>query len=106
MCVYVHLMYVAITSNLYIPKSHSRAQRQPIWFNSSIRNQLHCIHTLRRKHTKRPTTSNKIKLDTAEHKLQQLMIQEKANYENKLINAHSYSNSTKIFCYINVPQRT
>ena len=67
-------------SNLYIPKSRSKAQRQPTWFNSSIRHQLHCIHTLRWKHTKQPTTSNKIKLDTAEHELQQLMIQEKANY--------------------------
>ena len=87
-------------SNLYIPKSRSKAQRQPTWFNSSIRHQLHCIHTLRRKHTKQPTTSNKIKLDTVEHELQQLMIQEKANYENKLINSHAYSNSNKIFRYI------
>ena len=28
------------------------------------------------------------------------MIQEKANYENKLINSHAYSNSNKIFRYI------
>ena len=100
--IYMGLHKTAIhnASNLYIPKSRSKAQRQPTWFNSSIRHQLHCIHTLRRKHTKQPTTSNKIKLDTAEHELQQLMIQEKANYENKLINSHAYSNSNKIFRYI------
>ena len=78
-------------SNLYIPKFHSKVSRQPVWFNSSVRHQLHCTHTLRWKHTKKPTAFSKSKLNAAEHELQQLMIQAKANYEYKLIATHSYS---------------
>ena len=87
-------------SNLYIPKLHSKVSRQPVWFNSSVRHQLHCTHTLRRKHTKKPTAFSKSKLNAAEHELQQLMIQAKANYEYKLIATHSYSNNNKVFQYI------
>lgn len=46
-------------SNLFIPKISLKPRKQPVWFNSVIRHKLHCIHTLRRKHTKHPTVHNK-----------------------------------------------
>ena len=71
--------------NLFIPKIQLKSHKQPVWFNLVIRHKLHCTHTLRRKHNKHPTENNKEKLEQAENELQQLMINEKANYETKLI---------------------
>ena len=73
--------------NLFIPRIQLKSHKQPVWFNLVIRHKLHCTHTLRRKHNKHPTENNKEKLEQAENELQQLMINEKANYETKLIHS-------------------
>ena len=91
---------ICTASDLFIPKMSFKPHKQPVWFNSTIRHKLNCIHTLRRKHIKRPTAHSKVKLDQAETELQQLMVSEKANYEAWLIRNYSNSNNHKIFHYI------
>ena len=39
---------------------------QPKWFDSSIRNHIKCLHTLRRKHSKHPTITLRSKIEELE----------------------------------------
>ena len=83
------------------PNSHSSLANKLFGLTLlSCRHKLHCIHTLRHKHTKHPTVHNKVKLDQDETDLQQLMVKEKDKYEAQLIYNYSHSNNYKIFHYI------
>ena len=69
----------------------------PKWFNSKIKHNLNCVHTLRRLAKKKPSTTKLIKLKEAEDKLQQLMYSTKQEYELSLISADNTKNCTLIF---------
>ena len=69
----------------------------PKWFNSKIKHNLNCVHTLRRLAKKKPSTTKLIKLKEAEDKLQQLMYSTKQEYELSLISA---GNTKKLYSYL------
>ena len=69
----------------------------PRWFNSKIKHDLNCVHTLRRLVKKKPSTNRQIKLKETENKLQQLMYSTKQEYELSLVSA---GNTKKLYSYL------
>ena len=86
--------------SLLIPKFTIRSNQHPKWFNSSIRHQLKCLHTLRRAHKRSPTSRNTDWLNLAEKLFQQSAAQVKSDYESSLINNYAKSSNPAIYRYI------
>ena len=79
---------------------------QPVWFNNTIRHQIKCLRTLRRK-TKQRFNLDKLKrLQVAEDKLQSSIITARVNFENKLINDFSKWKNYMIYRYIHNTTKT
>ena len=66
----------------------------------AFRHQLKCLHTLRRKYKRSPTTNNCERLRIAEEKFQKDVKDSKSNYETELISSYASRNNFKIFLYI------
>ena len=86
--------------HLYTPRVSSRSHEKPKWFTSDLRHTLNCVHSLRRKQSKKPSANLQIKLADAELSLQKDMIAAKAAFESSLIHNFATTNSNKIFKYI------
>ena len=71
----------------FVPKVTLRRHQRPKWFTPILQHQLNRLHTLRRKYSKKPSTSSKSKLLDAENNFQALASAAKYEYENKLIDA-------------------
>ena len=92
----VELSWLAIKNtilcaiDLFVPKTKIAIHNtQPVWFNNTIRHQIKCLRTLRRK-TKQRLNLDKLKrFQEAEDKLQRSIITARVNFENKLINNFS-----------------
>ena len=83
----------------FTPTVRVNRYNQPKWFNSSIRHNINCALTLRRKYNRHPSEQNKLKLENNETLLQAEISNAKADYESTLISSFFYSNS-KIYKYI------
>ena len=97
-----HLKTIISTGcSQYIPKIKIDPYSSPKWFNPSIRHQLNCVHSLRRR-VKRSLTPNLLtKLANLEQSLQDLMLQARTEYEANLF--QDYSNNCKaIHRYLNL----
>ena len=57
----------------FVPTIRVNCHDHPKWFNFSIRHNINCVHTLRRKYNRRPSEQNKIKLETNEKLLQTML---------------------------------
>ena len=55
---------------MFTPRTKTRCQQHPIWFNSSIRNQLHKVQTLRKQQRRNPSQQKLSHLQSAESLLQ------------------------------------
>ena len=88
------------SAQLFVPKFKVKATQNPKWFNSEIRHELNCIHSLRRAYRKSPSPANSLKLDKAESLLQDHMKQAKSQYESDLVQGLANGNSNKIYQYI------
>ena len=86
--------------HLFTPRVSSRSHERPKWFTSDLRHKLNCVHSLRRKQSKKPSANLQIKLADAELSLQKDMITAKAAFESSLIHNFATTNSNKIFKYI------
>ena len=86
--------------HLFTPRVSSRSHEKPKWFTSDLRHTLNCVHSLRRKQSKKPSANLQIKLADAELSLQKDMIAAKAAFESSLIHNFATTNSNKIFKYI------
>ena len=71
--------------HLFTPRVSSRSHERPKWFTSNLRHKLNCVHSLRRKQSKKPSANLQIKLADAELSLQKDMIAAKAAFESSLI---------------------
>ena len=49
---------IAEATEIYIPKIRIRPHQFPVWFNSSIRHQINCVHSLQRKASARASITN------------------------------------------------
>ena len=56
--------------HLFTPRVSSRSHERPKWFTSDLRHKLNCVHSLRRKQSKKPPANLQIKLADAELSLQ------------------------------------
>ena len=68
------------------PKKHFSC-----WFNSSIRHQINCVRTARKKTNAKSTVVNKPKLENAERCLCGMMSAAKSSYEYQLVNEFATS---------------
>ena len=85
---------------MYIPKVRLNSRNHPRWFNSSIRHQMKCLHSLRRKYKCHPTPSTLNKIREYETQLQLDLCRAKANFEQNLLLQFNSNNTSKIFDYI------
>ena len=86
--------------SIFVPKFRLKNQQYPSWFTPTIRHKLNCLHTLRKKVKKSPTTHNLNRLAIAEQDFKDYVDRSKTSYENEL--AHSFANHSnyKIYQYI------
>ena len=92
--------------SLYIPKFYLHPRQYPIWFNKDLRHQLKCLHTLRRRCRRSPSTHHSSRLQQAEARFQLDATEAKSNYEASLINNFASSGNPSIYRYINSITKT
>ena len=80
-----------------MPKVTLRRHQRPKWFTPTLQHQLNRLNTLRRKYSKKPSTSSKCKLLDVENNFQALVSAAKYEYENKLIDALSINKNYCIY---------
>ena len=85
---------------LYIPKIRLRSQQDPLWFNPSIRHQINCLNTLRRKFRSHPSPLKASKIELLELQLQQCISSAKSNFESQLLLSLHPNGMSKVFRYI------
>ena len=89
------------------PKVKLRSRNiNPPWFDSRVRHQLHCVKSLRKKYSQKPSSCNRNKLGDAERSLFELMRAAKSSYESQLVDHFAFNNSYKIFKYIKSIMKT
>ena len=109
----VELSWLAIKNTilgaieLFVPKMKSVVHNtQPVWFDNTIRHQIKCLRTMRRK-VKQRFSLDKLKcLQEAEDKLQRSIVMARVNYENKLINDFSKQKNYTVYKYIRNTTKT
>ena len=74
---------------LYVPKFKIPNKLHPKWFDSSVRHQLNCTRTLRKKYRTRPSNINLLKLLFGERELQSLILTAKEIYMTKITSEFS-----------------
>ena len=77
--------------DLFIPSSLIYADSSPPWFNSEIRHQLNCIHTLRRRLKRNPSSSLSLRLANLESSLTSLISLARSDYEEDLVNTFRFN---------------
>ena len=87
--------------NMYIPRVKRRWHKFPCWFTPDIKHHLNCLNTLKRKSKICPTDHNISKWKSSMKILQDKITSAKKRYETHLIKTLAYSNSSKVFKYIN-----
>jgi len=75
--------------NQFLPKVTLKSHQWPKWFTSTLQHQLNCLHILRRKYSKIPTTSC----------WAQIFSTAKYEYEIQLIHKLSMDNNFSIYKY-------
>ena len=88
------------SASLSAPTSKPQTKTNPKWFNSEIRNNLHKIHSLRRRCKRCPSAENTSLLSNAELLLQVQMSEAKVKFETSLVNNFAVSNDSTIYKYI------
>ncbi len=73
----------------------------PKWYNSEIRLRLNRTRHFRKQAKCHPTTANVNRLEREDNYLNQLMTTSKMKFEASLVEEFAYSNSNKIYKYIN-----
>ena len=93
-----NLLQQALNQN--VPRITLKSRQQPKWFTPALRHQLNCLHTLRRKYSRKPTPASKSKLLTAEFEFQIQASNAKYEYEDQLIKNLSANKNYNIYKYI------
>ena len=85
----------------FIPLIKQNAVYLPNYFTPSIRHQVNCVRSLKKKYHKSPTNANLARLNNRTEKLLANQISlAKSEYESKLINDFAFNNQPKIYKYI------
>ena len=99
--VWFYLKSVLLHSiTLFTPHVKNKSRSCPIWFNSSIRHQLNCIHSLRKCCKRNPSPDNILQLSSAELQLHNNIIKARSNFESDLVTNFAFSNDPKIYRYM------
>ena len=91
---------ILLSISLYTPVIKKRSHLQPPWFTSSIRHQLHKVHSLRKKCKHNPSPHNASILSAAESTLHTDISTARVAFESSLVDAFAYSKDSKIYDYI------
>ena len=84
----------------FIPLIKQNAAYHPKYFFPSIRHQVNCVRSLKKKHYKSPTNTNLTRLNNTEKLLANQISSAKSEYESKLIKDFAFNNQPKIYKYI------
>ena len=84
----------------FIPLIKQNAAYHPKYFTPSIRHQVNCVRSLKKKYYKSPTNANLTRLNNIEKLLANQISSAKSEYESKLINDFAFNNQPKIYKYI------
>ena len=93
-----HTIFSSIS--LYTLVIKKRSHLQPPWFTSSIRHQLHKVHSLRKKCKHNLSPHNAFILSAAESTLHTDISTARVAFESPLVDAFAYSKDSKIYDYI------
>ena len=85
---------------LFTPPVTKKSQHYPKWFNSSVRHQLHKVHSLRKQYKKHTSPHRSSCLSSAESHLQTEILNARVNYESTLVQTFAFSNDSKIYNYM------
>ena len=77
-----------------------RSRPNPQWFNSSIRHQINCLKTLRRKNRYHPSPLKSSKIKQLEEQLQKGISSAKSEFESQLLLSLHSCGSSKVFRYV------
>ena len=91
---------LAHAMSIFVPKFRLKNRQYPSWFTPTIRHKLNCLHTLRKKAKKSPTTHNLNRLAIAEQDFKDYVDRSKTSYENKLVHSFANHSNYKIYQYI------
>ena len=93
-----HILQAAIQA--FVPQFLVKKKQHPNWFTPTIKHRLNCIHSLRRKYKKNPSSNLKLKLQAEEDNLQAFIVEAKSDYESNLISNYASGNHGFIYKYI------
>ena len=96
---------IHISCDRFIPKVKLSSHPSPKWFNSNIRHQLNCMHSLRRQIHKNPTPYKLSKLKCLESKLQHQIQSAKSKFDANLV-FHFHSRPNLLFRHLNYLSRS
>ena len=85
---------------LFFHRIQKRNHPYPQWFNSSIRHQLHKVHTPTKKCSCNLSSHNLTCLSSTESSLQAEISDARTNFESSLVHDFVFSNDSKIYDYI------
>ena len=83
-----------------MPKTSIRSHPNPQCFDSSIRHQINCLRTLRRKHKSHPSPSKSSKINLLEQQLPLRISLAKYEFESKLLLSLHSNGMSNVFKYI------
>ena len=84
----------------FIPLIKQKTAYHPKYFTPSIRHQVNCIRSLKKKYYKSPSNTKLKHLDNAKKLLANQISSAKSDYERKLINDFAFKSQSKIYKYI------
>ena len=84
----------------FIPLKKQNAAYHPKYFTPSIRHQVNCVRSLKKKYHKSPTNANLTRLNNTKKLLANQISSAKSEYKSKLINDFAFNNQPKIYKYI------
>ena len=88
--------------NIFIPKVRLGRHQFPCWYTSELRHLSKCLHTSRKRFSKRPTPhlQHKTNILELEYRSKILQANYKSNYESHLVQSFAGSHNTRIYNYI------
>ena len=86
--------------NLFIPRVRLRRHQYPRWYTPELRHLSKCLHTLRKKVSKKPTSYLRIKLEQQTSALSDKIQSAKSLYESQLVANCAGNCNSKIYDYI------
>ena len=91
---------IVYSISLFTPQVRVRSHPYPVWFHSDLHHELNKTHSARKKYRRNPSTHNLLHLSSAEHQLQSVISDAKAQYEDRLVSNFTFLNDSRIYIVV------